>query len=83
MTGIKLSMYPNKTVKHTIKTVSSLIVPTQLIQPSHATDEHVNIVPVAKVVHKSGSVLNLLGSKVTSSVEAFLLTLLKHCAPSN
>ena len=29
--------YSNKMVKHSIKTVSSLILPTQLIQPGYAT----------------------------------------------
>ena len=38
--GIKL-IYSNKTFKHSIKTVSSLIVPTQLLQPGYATGMYV------------------------------------------
>ena len=33
----KRSIYSNKTVKPSIKTVSSSFVPTQLIQPGYAT----------------------------------------------
>ena len=39
MTGIKRSIYSNKTVKHSIKTVSSSIIHTKLIQPSYTTAE--------------------------------------------
>ena len=38
VTGIKRSIYSNKTVKHFIKTLSSSIMPTQLNQTGYATD---------------------------------------------
>ena len=38
VTGMKRLMYIRRIVKHSIKTVSSSIVPTQLIQPDYTTD---------------------------------------------
>ena len=38
VTGMKRLIYTSKIVKHSIKSVSSSIVPTQLIQPDYTTD---------------------------------------------